>query len=199
MNRQYPAADYVRNINRWLGEAGPTENLVGRTWYASAAAEVNERIALPHGLPFGRACGIVAVLSPMVRWERNLLEAENVITGRRSAAYPANVRKAAYILAGEDPETVVTGPKVTAFYRLLFSNGRDAHHVCVDSIAILAATGIDPNPLVTSDDAAPVFNRPLQLRTIREAYRSAAVQNRLLPHQAQAIVWTTWRNERDRA
>lgn len=196
----YPGAlSYVRNVRRWLREAGPSEVRVGMDWYSHAAGEVQHRIAEPHGLPFGRACGIVAVLSPMVRWERNLLEAENVIHGRRSAAYPANVRKAAYILAGDDPEEVVKGPKVTAFYRLLLSGGRDTKHVCVDSIAILAALGIDPNPLVSSDDVAHVFDRPAQLRAIREAYRSAASWAGMLPNQAQAIVWTTWRNERDKA
>jgi hypothetical protein len=119
----YPLATYARNLRRWLREAGPSEWRVGLDWYANASQDIH-RLGAKYGIPHGQLCGVVAVLSPMMRWERNLVEAENVITGRRSAAYGPNVRKAAYILAGEDPEEIVSGPKVTAFYRLLLSGRR---------------------------------------------------------------------------
>lgn len=193
----YPAVSYESNLTAWLREASAAEWQQGADWYEQAGAAVHA-FALQYGIRFRDACAMVAVLSPMVRWERNILEAENVVLGRRSAAYPENVRKAAYILAGEDPDEIVSGEKVTAFYRLLLSDGYDVRHVCLDSIAILAALGIAPNPLVTSDDAAPVFNRPRQREVIRQAYRAVALRHDLRPCQAQAIVWTVWRNERDK-
>lgn len=193
----YKPGVYVKHILRWLREATSEEWQEGFHWYAKAHERVRE-FALESNLTLKQAAGVVAALSPAVRWERNIREAQTVLrTGKGSGAYPRNVEKALDILNGADPEKTLKGAKVRAFYSLLLSGGQTPE-VAIDSIAILAATGIDPNPLVTNEDAAPVFNRPRQLRAIREAYERAARGVGVSPSQAQAIVWTVWRNERDK-
>jgi hypothetical protein len=140
----------------------------------------------------------------MVRWERNLLEAERVIKRRTAgaeysqdhhAAFPRNVRKAYDIVDLKRALGVVSGRKVSNFYRLLCS---PCDAVVLDSIAILAAIGVDPNPLVTNEDAKPYFDRSGVLDTIERAYRAVAQDLSLRPDQVQATVWIVWRNERDR-
>lgn len=197
----------VRNLRAWLAEATPAERAAGMDWYDDAAAQI-AGAAHVHSVSFDRACAVVSVLSPMVRWERNIAEAKLVFerhkpnTGDADVAYKGhsafkrNVYKAWRILDGDPIEQHVRGPKVESFYRTLA--GLPAEPV-IDSIAILAAVGIDPTPFTTSDDAAPYFNRPRALRTIQEAYRTVAREQCIEAHQAQAIVWTVYRNERDKA
>lgn len=194
----------VRNILAWYDDAGPGEIAAGHLWYSVANRECSA-LAQQFNVPTATVAEVVAVLSPMVRWERNLAEARLVLkrwsrgeqqTQDRHTAFPSNVRKAWAILNrehGAGPR----GPKVEAFAALLRDPGSDA--VVVDSIAIFAALGVDPNPMVTSDDAKAYFDRPRTLRQIREAYRAAAQQRGVSPSAMQATTWTVWRNERDKA
>jgi hypothetical protein len=187
-----------------MREATIAECDAGTAWYSVARSEVAS-LAERYRVSSAVAAGVVAVLSPMVRWERNLVEAERVLKRRTAghdytqdghSAFPRNVRKAYDIVDLGRAEGVVSGRKVSNFFRLLCS---PCDALVLDSIAILAAVGIDPNPLVTSDDAKLYFGRKRTLDTIERAYRAVAEEQGLRPDQVQAIVWTVWRNERDKA
>lgn len=190
---------YARNIDRWLLSAAPHEVCDGAAWYARASAECRA-LALELRLPYATVVGAVAALSPQVRWERNILAARQVLAGApvTVAAYSANIDKARRIALGENPASVLSGPKVRAFYALILTAGA-VDDVCIDSIAILIALGVNPGPDVANEDAAPFFNRPVTLRAIRAAYRRVAARHGLRPHAVQAITWLAWRNERDKA
>jgi hypothetical protein len=187
-----------------MAEATEHERTVGLLWYATAREQVRD-LAERYCVPTAVAAGVVAVLSPMVRWERNLVEAELVLKRRtagaeytqdKHSAFQRNVRKAYDIVDLGRAAGVMSGRKVSNFYRLLCS---PCSALVLDSIAILAAVGIDPNPLVTSDDAKRYFGRERTLDTIERAYRAVAAELILRPDQVQAIVWVVWRNERDKA
>lgn len=207
MRRHEPYRSFVgyrNSLRRWLAEATPAEWDAGVTWYARARASVQE-LATQHGVSVDVAAGVVAVLSPMVRWERNITEANLVLKRRRRgedfsreghSAFAKNIHKAYDIVDMERSAGIVSGPKVTAFWALLSG---PCNALVIDSIAILAAVGIDPNPLVTSEDAKPYFGRVRVMEQIRRAYRAVAEERELRPDQVQAIVWTVWRNERDKA
>lgn len=189
---------YSRAIDRTLLGAGPAEVQGGARWYQQASTECRA-LALELRIPYSVVVGAVAALSPQVRWERNILAARQVLTGAPVlvAAYRANIAKALRIASGESAAEVLGGAKVRAFYALLLTGGRTLD-VCVDSIAILVALGVHPGPDVANDAATPYFGRPRVLAAIRAAYRRVAKRRGLRPHQAQAITWLAWRNERDK-
>lgn len=211
--RARPFAMYRRNIQEWYQRATPAERLQGETWYFDAQARIAE-LAEAYGTSLPRAAAVVAVLSPMVRWERNIEEACMVFEATRTGvgagpderipsmqAFRANQRKALdYALLLTEPDWLThrpKGPKVGAFWALLAGRERDTA-VVVDSIAILAAVGVDPTPFTTSMDAKLYFNRPLTLRLIQDAYRAEAKCAGIQPHAMQATVWLVWRGERDK-
>jgi len=187
--------------------------LQGETWYSDAQARIAE-LAEAYGISLPRAAAVVAVLSPMVRWERNIEEARMVLETARTGvgvgpderipgltAFRKNQRKALdYALLLTEPDWLThrpKGPKVGAFWALLAGYELDTA-VVVDSIAILAAVRVDPTPFTTSMDAKPYFNRPLTLRRIQDAYQAEAKCAGIQPHAMQATVWLVWRGERDK-
>ena len=199
---------FQHSICRWYAKATPAEHLHGVQWYNLERGRIAD-LAARYGVTVDVAAGVTAVLSPMVRWEQNLVEMEYVLlraaggvrfgdAGYRKGhvAFSANIRKAYDIVERGFSAGVVSGRKVTAFYRLL-AGPCDA--VVLDSIAIMAAVGIDPTPFVSSADAKAYFGRPVALNLIERAYRRAAVALKLRPDQLQAVVWTVWRNERDKS
>lgn len=138
-----------RRIREAWEDASPTEHAIGRGWYAQASVECR-RVADETGLPERSIVGAVAAISPGLRWSRNihwareLAEAwkEDRAEDLKVPTYSyGNVRKALRILAGEDPAIVLSGPKVTAFYRLILTGGEDDDAVCVDGHAYALATG----------------------------------------------------------
>lgn len=186
---------YTANITKWLNRASPEEWVHGLLWYPTAGVECQELSRLT-GLSRASVCGVVAAISPMTRWEYNIRWAYNVIKGSGPcAAYKANIEKAKLIAAGRDPMEVLSGDKVTAFYDLLLHGG-ESESCCIDSVAILAAMDYTPK-LASSDKVSDVFRRKSQMARIREAYKQAGYRRGLRPSQAQAIVWTTYRNRRD--
>jgi hypothetical protein len=99
-------------IQRWEERRG-TEEEAGRGWYDYAAGEVRG-ISSDHHL----AAAVTAVLSPSVRWEKNLAQARELLeTGQiiRYGGFKRNLMKACLMLNAKDPFEFLTGPKVRAF------------------------------------------------------------------------------------
>lgn len=95
-----------------------------RHWYQKAQEFVEETAKLS-GLSPEVVAAVVAVISPSVRWDINMAEASKIIhafvtggTLPRGAGWKRNREKAWRILQTGDT-SLVTGPKVTSFYRNL--------------------------------------------------------------------------------
>lgn len=206
MNRSLPSAETLQaNIIAVYNQATPEELTEGLNWYSDAHKEIR-RIARRTGSTIEQVAGVTAAISPGLRWSRNLFWAEELCVAfneRRAETLKvptysyANVTKAIRILTGEQPidgpDGILSGPKVTAFYRLLRDGGNttdvtiDGHAV---SIAVNHRYGIRTGhsklaklPTVT----------PKTLGILRDAYRAAAHTLGVEPHQAQAVTWVTWR------
>jgi len=106
---------HVENIINKYREASPSFVEGGHQWYEKAHEEATK---LGKG-DTKRGAGIIAALSPLNDWERNVKEAKELVkTGNvKSALLPANVAKAQRIHAGEPPEEVLGGHKVTNFFQ----------------------------------------------------------------------------------
>lgn len=209
--------DLERRIRRAWEDAKPCERATGSQWYADAKRAIYDesvRLELALGLQpdgFHTLAGVVAALSPGLRWERNVFWARELAeawqrgraeTMKDIPTYSyANVRKAIRILAGEAPEAVLSGPKVTAFYRLIVSGGR-SDDVCVDGHAYALAIGWDGNirDSMTDDvDRTTVRISKPEFRRVMLAYRRLAHKVGVPVSTLQAVTWLVrkrWRMEK---
>ncbi|MFZ9947443.1 MAG: DUF7178 family protein [Vulcanococcus sp.] len=179
--------------------ASAADRADGMAWYGVAnavAAEISDR----YGVSMVQAIGVIAALSPRNRWERNVLDAENMVqayvAGGAEAAqatkcctFGGNKAKAVQILQLDDATEeavleILSGPKLREFFCCI--NGWVAE-VCIDGHAYSIWTG----GRVTLANV-PSIGKKLR-ETIKADYRSAAREVGISPSQMQAVTWCAWR------
>lgn len=187
----------LANVLTVLERATVADLESGRSWYADAHALACE---LDPERP-SRAAGVLAALSPQLPWGRNvLLAARAYADGYASGTLGQSVRRADAILGGADPETVLTGRKVLAFYRSIADPGTD--DVVVDRHAQDVALG---RPHGDDGRVRQVLRRKGAYDAVAELYRQAARMATetgpldWTPGQVQATTWITWRRELGRS
>lgn len=179
----------------WLART-PADEAEGIDWYARARA-LARRLHRETGVPFRRCAAIIAVLSPALEWSDpsgsgrdNVTYASRLcrgddpwsetMAGRAGwAVMHANVDKAVRLLAGEDIDGIVSGPKVTAFYGAIVGTGRTA---TVDRHAVRVATRGEY-------DGVSKATYPI----VAEAYAIVAERLGVDVHTLQAVTWCVMR------
>jgi len=196
--------EHVKNIINKYREASPEFAKGGHEWYEKA----HETAAKLGGGDVRRGAGIIAALSPLSDWDRNVREAHELTkTGTvKSALLPANVAKAQRIHAGENPEAVLGGNKVTNFFHNIHDPSNPGH-VTIDRHAYDIALG---RPFIgQGGKSAGVPKEPSKPGNMSEdlglssmgrykhfvrAYQHASGELGVdLPHQVQATTWVTHR------
>ena len=203
--------DLERRILAAWKDATTGESIAGRDWYQLAHDECL-RIAQESGQSVSTVAGVVAAISPGLRWSRNIFWARELVIawpeGRAEELLvptysKGNTAKAVRILAGESPESVLRGPKVTAFYRLIRDRGANELDVCVDGHAYALATGwggaIRSDPYSDAHDPTKTvrISKP-ELRRVTQAYIRLARKLVVYPNVLQATTWLVrkrWREE----
>jgi hypothetical protein len=131
----------------------------------------------------------------MLSWSRNVVEAENAYAGRPIRVLGRNADKARRLVAGADPEDVVSGPKVRAFWRTIV-DPTDPRAVVVDRHAIDVAAG----RVLTDELRGAYLGRKGAYDTVCDMYRRAArilsaeYGTALSPAEVQATTWVVWRH-----
>lgn len=169
----------IADILQVYEQASPSD-FAARHWYRHAR-QACQQLADETGLSLEVAVGVVAVLSPRLKWEANIREARKVIEGKTSMALGRNVEKARRILATGRVE--LSGPKVTSFYRNILEPD-DSQAITVDTWAARVWSG------------DWTWGKPVDKKTywqIAADYREAARQVGLLPCELQAITWESVR------
>jgi hypothetical protein len=183
----------TRNITRVFREASQEDLEAGARWYG----EANELARELDPQDPRRAAAVLAVLSPQVSWPRNVAMAREVYATGATRGLGANIAKALRLIAGEDPEIVVKGLKVTAFW-LSICDPVDARAVVIDRHAFDIAYG-----RVTDDKTREEFLRIKgNYAKIVRMYESAArivTRDRVefgevwTGTEVQAATWVAWR------
>lgn len=201
-HKPFPTDRQIRKRFRYaLKSATPEQWLAGTRWYETAHLQV-KALAARTGVSVPCAAGVVAAISPGLRWEINVYHAERILLaaqGRGQATLIdegkhvppkgvptysfANVSKAWDIALGYSPERILSGPKVTAFWALLATGG-DSLSVCVDGHMGMLARGVRRQ----LRDLAGGVTRA-QYRRIADGLRDVAAAAGLQPCQAQAVAW----------
>ena len=187
--RVYAANPNSARIMDVWNQATVTELSEGLDWYRDAHALA---VKLSPSDP-AQAAGVIAALSPMMGWGQNVnLAVRAYADGQASGALYSNVAKANRILAGEDPEDVLGGAKVRAFYGVIADPSSDA--VVVDRHAFDIAVG-----RVTNNDSRHALGRKGVYEAFANAYvRAAKTISKqsgveVSASQVQAVTWTVWR------
>lgn len=162
----------------------------GREWYRTAHA-LAARLD-PSNVR--AAAGVIAALSPMMNWERNMMLAIRAYDdGCASGALFGNVRKADAIMAGADPLDILGGDKVRNFFAAIADPESD-EAVCIDRHAFDIAVG-----RVTNDITRRALSRVGVYESFAKVYREAAriltreTGMHVTPAQVQAVTWVAWR------
>jgi hypothetical protein len=168
---------------------------MGTDWYPMAQ-ELAHIVAERTALPTRTILGALAALSPQVGWAvqssslEPFIRAELDLPGSGShAGFGRNREKARRIVQGAEPDAVLRGPKVRAFFAALCG---DLQSVTVDRHAIAAACS-------WNDGQAPDNVTGLRFKRTADHYRTAARMLgswRTCPRDLQAIVWLQWRLEK---
>ena len=166
------------NIGEYWRQADETTREVGADWY-SWGQDLAVRVGDGDRL---RGAAIVAVLSPQKPWARNVAEAVSEHREPGVVSTTWDIRsKLDRLHAGEDPNSVVGGPKVRSFWRNLAG---DDEAVTVDIWALRAATHGMP-----TDAEYGKLASAGRYELVADAYRLAAQRAGVSPSTMQATVW----------
>lgn len=184
------------NIIKVYEKATQDEIDHGKRWYYIAEKFAVD-IAYRHDIPMHTVAGVIAALSPNLKWNRNVADAETVVdafmSGRERSdvvvsAYPQNVGKAWAILEQlpdvDGVKRILNGPKITAFFANII--GEDA--CTVDG----HAHNIYYNKRLALKDKRLSIGKK-EYAKIERAYRKAARKLGLRASELQAITWVAWR------
>jgi len=192
----------TRNILAVFALASRGEHVEGRSWYSRANAIACE-IANEHGISVEQAAGVIAALSPSNRWERNIVDAENLIRAYSigGAEEAENVKvctygkmrtKAIQILEATsivDHASILNGRKITAFYECIIGR-TDA--VCIDGHAYSIWFG---DRLTMKQ--VPNIGKKLYAEIVSDYVRAARILSEngtsVTAFEVQAITWCAWR------
>lgn len=201
----------IHRLYRLYELASESEKQSGRVWYDHARDEI-AKLVVQHQTRTKIVAGVVAALSPNIRWAQNLKDADRVLGVGLSpykladyyeckvSTYNSNKRKAfeiaeldwnsVYFEHGPrgEPLDILRGPKVTAFYRNLVG---DSTALTLDSHAYNAFCGFR----ATGSDLPGL--RAQLTRDAREAYTRAADVKGETVADFQAIIWLTWKTRID--
>ena len=186
-----------KHIQALLDLASVAEQSEGLSWYQRANLAA-VRLADQYEISIDTAAGVIAALSPRNKWERNLIDAENLIAAFKAAGYDAceevkvctfgaNKKKAQDILlysAGSElVKEILSGPKLIEFFSCII--GED--DVCIDGHAYSIWFG---DRIKLAD--VPSIGKKLRAE-IKKDYLAVAKKNNLTGYEVQAITWVAHR------
>lgn len=178
-----PRPNNVARLVRLYADCTPAERAAGAAWYPAALGHA-ARIGRRYGYNPDAVAGVIAALSPNKPWGENLRIARLACAGHRdgfrpeevSLTFPEGKRRAWAILSGVHPLDVLSGAKVTAFYRAIAG---DPDAVTIDRWAWLAAAG---RPVAGTPSAR-------EYATLQAEYTEAAAIAGVPARDFQAAVW----------
>lgn len=171
------------NILAVYNGAFPNHFVEGIKWYPS----VHDLGKQLDPINPDRAWGIIAALSPMTPWPRNVFLAQRTFEeGIAYGCLTSNANKANRIYAGEAPLDVLGGMKITNFYLNIADPYAD--NVTIDRHAHDIAMG---EPF--GKQTRKMLNSKGGYNELADLYREVANDIGILPSELQAITWCAWR------
>jgi len=187
----------TKNIIAIYKLANASEIKHGLTWYVNANTDCM-RIANTLELPLHIVIGVVSALSPNNKWERNIVNAEDLcnafINGQdmdsiKVSTYHKMKQKAWHILekmpSYDETITILNGKKIVSFFRNISGDETD---ITIDGHARNIYYN-DRQGLTTPNTSI----RKLEYLDIQKAYLRASKKLGIKAYELQAITWVAWR------
>jgi len=187
----------TKNIIAIYKLAKPSEIKHGLTWYVNANSDCKE-IAEKLELPLHIVVGVVSALSPNNKWERNIVNAEELciafINGQdmdsiKVSTYHKMKQKAWHILktmpSYDETIDILNGKKIVSFFRNISGDETD---ITIDGHARNIYYN-DRQGLTTPNTNI----RKLEYKDIQKAYLRASKKLGIKAYELQAITWVAWR------
>lgn len=186
----------IQNIKAVYNAADADEKEFWGKWYFYAKNNVTN-LSDKYDLPLETVAAVVAVLSPGNKWVANLSAANKLIDSYQEAkkdgvnlviktnAYPKNIEKAIKILKTGDV-SLVTGPKVTIFFKSLVDPTSMSSNLVLDGHAINIWRG-EKRKL----KGIRLTNQ--QRKQMLEDYYTAANELGIPAQSLQAVTWYIWK------
>lgn len=181
------------NIVRFFDTVPDDIRASSQGWYDSARALALE--LSPDDIRYG--AGVIAALSPMLPWPRNVKLARMIFDGAHDSTLPClkrNAWKAWIIRKGADPLNILSGEKVLSFYKNILDPS--SMSVTIDRHAVDIALD---SPGYYQQNGAPnksEYNAFVKMYDDATAIVNAAGGTSYTSSQLQAMTWTYWRKTR---
>lgn len=191
LSDKYRTYDLKRRIHRVWAMATDDQIERGLQWYGEAHG-IAEEIGDDLGLDARHGAGMLAALSPMVYWEQNVKDARVLALDSDATVSTFNdqKRKALKIKRGDDPESVLKGPKVRAFWKCILEP-KHPEAVVVDRHAGRVAVGWG----MSIEEINYWIPKAGMREKITTAYQQVADELGLLPLEVQAVTWLVYREK----
>ena len=188
---------YTSNIETVFSQATQDELQHGLDWYADAKLAC-QTMADAYELPLAIVVGVVAALSPTNRWERNLIDADNMLQTFTSGGYVEDtapctyktMRNKAWLIlsngVAQDVDAIaktLNGPKITDFFLCIM--GQD---VCVIDGHAWCIANADRRTM----QEVPSIGKKLR-KELQSAYSKAGKRHGMTAFQMQAATWVAWK------
>lgn len=187
----------TKNIIAIYKLAKPSEIKHGLTWYVNANSDCKE-IAEKLELPLHIVIGVVSALSPNNKWERNIINAEDLCTAFingqdmdsvKVSTYHKMKEKAWSILetmpSYDETIEILNGKKIVSFFRNISGDETD---ITIDGHARNIYYN-DKQGLTTPNTNI----KKNEYKDIQKAYARASKKLGIKAYELQAITWVAWR------
>ena len=187
----------TKNIIAIYKLAKPSEIKHGLTWYVNANSDCKE-IAEKLELPLHIVIGVVSALSPNNKWERNIINAEDLCTAFingqdmdsiKVSTYHKMKEKAWSILETmptyDETIEILNGKKIVSFFRNISGDETD---ITIDGHARNIYYN-DKQGLTTPNTNI----KKNEYKDIQKAYLRAFKKLGVKAYELQAITWVAWR------
>ena len=190
------------NLRYWFNQASEEQMTEGLRWYKDANDYVEHlHQELDCFFPRVQIAGVISALSPRNKWERNKIDAENVLLAVKNSpnktvselmervkvcTFNANKIKAFNIAKG-NYSIIEKSPKTYAFSRNV--GLLDSDYVTIDSWHIRACNTKSHEPVKAKTQVSPK-----QYDEISEITKEIAEEMGLKAYEFQAVVWVTIRD-----
>ena len=187
----------TKNIIAIYKLANPSEIKHGLTWYVNATKDCKE-IAIKYDLPIHIVIGVVSALSPNNKWERNIVNADDLckafIDGQDMDSIKVStyhkMKQKAWSILEQMPSydvtiTILNGKKIVSFFRNISGDETD---ITIDGHARNIYYN-DRQGLTTPNTNI----RKLEYLDIQKAYLRASKKLGIKAYELQAITWVVWR------
>lgn len=184
-----------KNLRFWFKNANQEQISQGLVWYDDASQYASYLGSRFHKTKY-IAAGVLAASSPQNKWERNKIDAYNILNAVdknipmdqvKVSTFNKNKYKAFEIAKG-NIEILKSSPKTYAFARNIGAG--DDNYVTIDRWHIRACKTTSSKPKKIIESVTHKQYQQIQSETIKVAKEFG-----VKPHQFQAIIWVTIRDK----